>query len=141
MKCPYGIITEISTTADIAVKIESPGLADLFSASGWALGNLLTDVTALDTKIEHQVRFQSDDASMMMVDWLSELLFVFETKRLIFSKFDTIISGSWFLSAMCGERVSRTTHMFRHDIKAVTWHGLSVKKTNDVYTARILFDI
>jgi SHS2 domain-containing protein len=141
MKCPYGRITEIGTTADIAVKIEATGLDALFSASGWALGNLVTDMASVDPKIAHQVRFQSDDVSMMMVDWLSELLYIFETRKLLFSKFDITITDTWFSAGLHGDRVSKTTHVFRCDIKAVTWHGLSVEKTNGVYTARILFDI
>lgn len=138
---PYGKIVEIGTMADIAISIKATNLADLFSTAGWALGNLLTNIKTVEPKILHTLSFQSDDLTMMMVDWLSELLFLFETQKLIFSKYDIIITDTSFSVEMYGDKVSRETHVFRHDVKAVTWHGLSVKKLNDLYRARIIFDV
>ncbi|MGB3975479.1 MAG: archease [bacterium] len=141
MDSPYGKIIEIGTMADIAVSIRAPNLTALFSTAGWALGNLLTDIKAVEPRIFHRISFQSDDFSMMMVDWLSELLYLFETQKLIFSKFDIIITDDAFSAEMLGDKVSRETHVFRHEIKAVTWHGLTVEKHNDIYKTRIIFDI
>ena len=138
---PYGKIVEIGTTADIAVTIEAPDLPALYCTAGWALGNLLTDITLVKTRVSHRISFQSDDLTMMMVDWLSELLFLFETQKLIFSKYDIMIEETRFSAELQGDRVSRATHLFRYDVKAVTWHGLSVEKLNNIYKSRIIFDI
>ncbi len=141
MKCPYGTVKEQDTTADIAVQIKAKSLSNLFSAAGWAYTNLVADISKIKPDVNQTVCCQSDDLTMLMVDWLAELIFIFETKQLLFSKFDTIVKNSCLQTHMAGQKSGLKPDEYRMDIKAVTWHGLEITNKQGLYQTRIIFDV
>ena len=90
-------------------------------------------------KIKKKIKIRSDDLSLLLVDFLSEINYLNEIDKEIynnikFKKFsDTELEGELF-----GQKVER----FGEDIKAVTYHDLKVEEGKDkAWEAIVLFDI
>lgn len=90
-------------------------------------------------KIERETKISSIDLSALLVDFLSEVLYLNQVNKEIynditFKKFtDTEIDG-----ILKGQKVER----FGEDIKAVTYHDLDIHQRKDgVWESTVLYDI
>jgi SHS2 domain-containing protein len=82
---------------------------------------------------------------MLLFDFLQELIYFKDAKRLLLRARDTQIDQkgeAYFLKAkVVGERLDDTRHQQRADVKAVTLHGFFVEQRGDSWKAKVLLDI
>ena len=85
------------------------------------------------------IKVKSLDPEALLVDFLSEVLYLTQVNREIYNKVRfTKLTDSELEAELFGQTVKR----FDEDIKAVTYHGLEIKKTEGgKREATILFDI
>lgn len=93
-----------------------------------------------------KIKIFSFDLPSLLVDFLSEILYLVETKKLVFQKVifkkfsdPSANSGQAEIEA---ELIGRKLKRMGVHIKAVTYHGLEIKKNKEgKWEATILFDI
>lgn len=96
------------------------------------------------TRKEVRVRTPADlaDEDELLVSWLQELLWQFHRDRLVPLEFDFHEKGPSALRARVGfGRFDPDRHRTGTEIKAVTYHGLTVEQTDRGWHARVIFDI
>ena len=129
-------------TADVGLRVKSPDLNSLFAESAKGFFSLIVsnlhDV-APRTRVEFHI--EGHDLAYLLADWLSELLFTFESRRLLLSKFDVMVGSSGLQAAAQGETVDENRHVLDHEIKAVTYHALRVEQVNSDWIAEVILDI
>jgi protein archease len=116
---------------------------EAFANAARAMFGLVVEPSKVRTPEVREISLTSGSLEDLLFDWLSELLYLSEVDRLVFSKFEVKITknGEYLLNAKaCGEQVSPRHEVFLH-IKAVTYHDLRVEKRNNVYEAQVLLDI
>lgn len=93
----------------------------------------------LQKKVEREIKIKSIDIETLLVDFLSESLYLSQVNREIynnanFKKFtDTEIKGQ-----LIGYKVER----FGEDIKGVTYHGLDIhKRKGGIWETTVIFDV
>ncbi len=129
-------------TADAGIIIDSTTLPELFANAAYGMFDLIAGADNICAEKAMSVEVVADDYEELMVNWLSELLFMFETQELLFSEFEINYLGDCHLDATVrGEQYSTERHMLTHVIKAVTYSGLRIEKQDSLYRARIVFDI
>lgn len=129
-------------TADVGIIIDSATLPELFANAAYGMFDLIVGVDNICAGEAMSVEVLADDYEELMVNWLSELLFMFETQELLCSEFEINAFGDCHLDAMVrGEQYSTERHPLTHLIKAVTYSGLRIEKQDSLYRARIVFDI
>ena len=136
---PYDIIEH---TADVGLHAQAETLAEAFSYLAKGMFDLITDESDIDDRNRYEIACSADDMEQLLVDWLSELLFVHETEEVVFNRFEvTINQEKCSLSAQVyGEPFDPSKHRLGMQIKAVTYHMLMVTK-EPPYQAQVLFDI
>ena len=78
----------------------------------------------------------------MLVAWLSELIFLFDTEFLLLHDFAIdAITETRLTARVSGEPYDAQRHDLSSAIKAVTWHEAAVERTSEGYKASIIFDI
>ncbi|MFH1232208.1 MAG: archease, partial [Planctomycetota bacterium] len=82
---------------------------------------------------------QADGLDNLLVEWLSELLFLFNTKNVVFEKFKINKIDQKHLAAQASGR-SLKNYKITTEIKAVTYHMLEVKKKGKFWQGQIIFD-
>ncbi|PJE69460.1 MAG: hypothetical protein COU98_01905 [Candidatus Staskawiczbacteria bacterium CG10_big_fil_rev_8_21_14_0_10_38_10] len=89
--------------------------------------------------IEREIKIKSLDLPTLLVDFLSEVLYLNQTnKEIYFEAVFKKLTDNEIETELIGEKVER----FGEDIKAVTYHDLEVKKKDDgTWEAIILFDV
>ena len=129
-------------TADVAVVARGESLRELFEHAGLALFSLLTDVEGVRDRTSTQVEIQSPDRESLLVDWLNELLYLFDCEGKLFCRFTVSELGESSLKAeVRGERIDPGRHRIKMGVKAVTYHDLEIKRSDDGWMARMVFDV
>lgn len=129
-------------TADLGIRVRADNLSTLFSEAGRALFSVivenLEDVRATD-KIP--IKIQGQETDFLLLDWLCELLFAFESRGLLLIRFSVNIDDRGLTGTAEGERFDPTRHRLEHEVKAVTYHGLLVERTDNGWRAEVILDI
>ena len=129
---------EVEHTADIAIRVWGKTLGELFAHAAYGMACQLTDVDDVDLTTEVEIDLQADDVEMLLVDWLSELLYLGEREDAVFVDFDISRATPRALRA-----VARGGHIREHEahVKAVTFSQLDVKWVGGRYETIIVFDV
>jgi SHS2 domain-containing protein len=87
------------------------------------------------------VTLEGEETDYLLFDWLNELLFTFDTERLLLAEFDVrVATGS--LRATCrGELLDADRHSPDREIKAITYHGLQVRQESEGWLAEVIVDL
>jgi len=130
---------EIEHTADVALRVRGRDLKELLQNAALGMAQLMCEETALsDDCAEHPVEIRADDAEGLLVEWLSELVFLVEVKSFIFQQVEIqTISESYFKAKVYGKIAQK----LKVHIKAVTYHNLKITKTENGLEAVVVFDI
>ena len=78
----------------------------------------------------------------MLHKFLSALLFKYEVDGIVFNEIMVkIIDKKKLKISAFGEKINLEKHEIKHEIKAVTYHQLEVKRENNYWSTRVIFDI
>lgn len=129
-------------TADLGLRVRAADLDQLFADAGRGLFSVivanLDEVRAVQSRA---FQIDGDDYEYLLFDWLTELLYTFETEKLLLSQCDVKVTASG-LNAVCrGETMDSQRHEMDHEVKAVTYHQLKVQQTPDGWLAEVIVDI
>ncbi|MFW6135268.1 MAG: archease [Chloroflexota bacterium] len=131
---------EVDHTADLAIRVWGTDLADLFQNAAYAMACQLTDVEQAQAGDETEVRVEidADDYEMLLVEWLSELLYRVERDGVVFT--ETSVRELTPRRLRAAVRAAPVAGMQTH-IKAVTFSELDIRNTEAGYETVIVFDV
>lgn len=133
-------------TADIKFLAYGNTLEEVFENAALAMFNVIIDTGKVSGETTRDVCLSSPDLECLLVDWLSELLYLFEVDELVFWKFRVEEireeEGEYSIKAVAsGEQYYPESHPFETEIKAVTYNQLELEKTADGWKAQVVVDI
>jgi len=135
------VFEELEHTADIRMRIFAPDLSSLFSESGFALAKILYGGYPLETSTESfSIEAEGKDLEELIVNFLSELLFLTETEYLVPQKF-TLTVGNSVSGTVDGVLFDRKKHSGGTGVKGISYSGLSLTRTKTGFELIIIFDI
>ena len=129
-------------TADMGLRVQSRDLNSLYADAARGLFSMLVENLDQVRPVQQKVyQIAGDEQDYLLLDWLNELLFTFDTERLLLAQFDVHVQPPG-LSATChGEPLDARRHRMDHEIKAITYHGLKVEQAGDGWLAEVIVDI
>ena len=132
-------------TADVGVEVSAGSIEEIFAESGRALFNLIVDLDQLDSPETEIVEMEGTDEISLLIDWLNELIFLFDARGWLFREFRVAIANgrpddsSMRLTAECrGERDSG--RQIEMGLKSATYHGASISE-DGTWQARFILDV
>lgn len=129
-------------TADAGLRVEAADLETLFADAGRGLFSLIvSNLDEVEPRTTKEIAIDGDDVEYLLFDWLSELLFIFESERLLLGVFNVSVGPHGLVASAAGEPVDWGRHQMEHEIKAITYHGLVVERTEHGWAAEVIVDI
>ncbi len=129
-------------TADIGIIVHGKNLKGLFENAGAAFFHLLTDLRKVRGRIERRVDIRGESLDRLMVDWLSELLYLHDVEHLLFKEFRVeSVSENGLKGIVKGEPFQEGVHAIKTEVKAVTYHQIEVRQENGGWKAQIILDL
>ncbi|MBU6392142.1 MAG: archease [Planctomycetota bacterium] len=134
--------TLIDHTADIGIDVLGATLRELFTNAAFALFDIITDLSKVECKAECNIKISGIDREQLLVNWLTELLYLHDVKNLLFKNFCIAdIKDNQLTATINGEAFIEGKHVIKTEVKAVTYHNLSIIKEDHQWKARIIFDL
>jgi SHS2 domain-containing protein len=129
-------------TADLGLRIRAADPETLFAEAGAALmATLVENPEAIEPRREVSFTISGDDREYLLFDWLNALLYQFETEHLVFRSFRVALSPQGLQATAHGEPLDPDRHGLGHEVKAITYHGLTVQTTPEGWLAEVIVDI
>lgn len=129
-------------TADLGLRIRAPDLDTLFAEAAQALfATIVDDLGSVQPQQCIEVNLASDELTYLLFDWLNELLYRWDTEHLLFGRFEVQVSDAGLVGKAWGEPLDRSRHVLAHEVKAITYHGLTVVTDGEGWLAEMIIDI
>jgi len=132
----------IDHTADLGIIVKGPDVKSLFIRAAQAMTDLMVKGDISEKTAIRDVLVEGEDFPDLMVRWLGEILYLFEGENFIVHSIEIkSISPIQLKSILSLTGFEPEYHEVLREIKAVTYHQISVDKANDGWEARVIFDI
>lgn len=128
---------EVEHTADLAIRVWGEDFFVLLSQAAKGMYDLLSPQIEVDNTVKHTFAVGEGSKEMILVDFLNELLFLFEVEKVYFNSFSFNEDPSGLLVDAKGKKVKSAGRY----IKAVTFHDLDIHKNNSGFETTITFDV
>ncbi len=140
----YKFLEKLSL-ADVAFEAKGKTLEEMLESAALAVTNtMVRNVKSVEPKTKKIIKIISDNPEELTFNFLQELIFLKDTKKLLFSKFKIRINrgNKLELNAVAeGEKLNMKKHELLVDVKAVTYHYFSVKKLGEYWKAIVVLDV
>lgn len=129
-------------TADVGIIAYGANIKQLFSNAALALFSLITEVGSVNEELRRHVEIVSEDKDSLLVEWLNELIYLFDAEHVLFRRFHIETLTNNQLKATCyGEDFDPLKHKIKTGVKAATYHMLKINKDDHGYEVQIIFDV
>ena len=131
----------IDHTADVGIIAYGTDIRQAFANAARAMFSLITELDEVEEIIYRDIELTAPDQESLIVKWLNELIYLFDTENIIFKRFDiTQLNSTQLKARSYGEKVNSSKHQLKTGIKAATYHMLRINK-GDGCRIQVLFDI
>jgi SHS2 domain-containing protein len=132
----------LGTTADTALLVWGKDRPQLFENAAAGLFRVMADPREIRPVVEREVHAEGVDLASLLVSWLSEWVFLFDTGGFL---------GRWFqvrrmrkgsmAGTGWGEVYQPDRHHLRDVVKGVTYHQLQISDVKSGIRARLVLDL
>lgn len=134
-------------TADVQVRSWGESLEEAFSQTAYSLMTTITpDLKKISPAIEKEITIKAEDKEALLIDFLSEFLYIFDVDELVFSQIYVSkiekYNGNYKLQAtLKGEKFNFDKHEVGIEVKAITYSFINIEEKHDRTIIDIVYDI
>ncbi len=136
-----GTFQILDHTADVGILAEGETLGEVFVQAARGMFSVILRGGEVGEGQNRSIALEAPDVEALLVEWLNELLYLFDRDGLVMSRFQIDDIGCTFIKAHCyGEIFDEVRHQIGTGVKSATYHMLKVRK-NRLWQARVFLDI
>ncbi len=129
-------------TADIGFEAYGATREEAFANAARALQDLIVALETIQPREEMKFQVEGADPPSLLVNWLSEILYRFDTEGWLFRDFEVRrLNGHSLAAVGRGEKYDRARHQAKLLVKAITYHQLALEQTPTGWRAQVYVDI
>ena len=131
-------------TADGKFQAFGKTLEEAFGNAALATASLMWDWSKVEPRIRHFVHVSGIDREQLLVKFLGEIIYLFDTRQFLLGKVDGLrirpqFEGFSLEAVLAGEALT-PHHELYGDVKAVTYHELKIEAC-DGFTVQVVVDM
>jgi len=121
------------------LEAEADSLAELFEAMGEGMAGLICPRQQVEAKETARVELAAEDTEGLLVDFLSRILYLIQTRRLLVAKVSVErVDERSVAATVAGETYDPARHTWGTEIKAVTYHQLKAAQEGGTWRGRVI---
>jgi len=132
---------EFEHTGDIGIEVEAPTRALLFARALTAVARIMVEPDAVNVREHRTLEVRADDDTDLMHDLLASAINLLLADGFIWRDAEVEEREGGLLATLSGEQYDPGRHALRTELKAVTYHQLSVVEEGPRWRARVIFDV
>jgi SHS2 domain-containing protein len=128
--------------ADVGFEAFGATRQEVFVNAALALTDLRVDLAAVIPREATKVGVRGGDWAGLLVNWLSEVLYLEDAEGWLFSDFKfSALEERNLAGAAWGEKVDPVRHHLKSLVKAITYHQLALERQGDLWRAQVFVDV
>ena len=132
----------LDISGDVGIRAFGTSKKELFIHALRGMYSLITDLGSFREQRSLEVSLESDSVEDLLIAWLNEMVFLFDTTGFIGRQIELIdFSEHRIHAVLSGEDFDPGRHEGKLLIKAATYHKLRLERVHGVWEADIVFDI
>jgi len=132
-------------TADIAIRLRAPDLPGILKAATLALRDIFAGPARAGRGEAVGVSLEAEDGEALLIDYLNELIFLFDTRRFLPASLDVtrlVSNGLTRLEGtVSGETFDPACHVLKTEVKAATFHAIRIRRCAGELEVDVVFDL
>jgi SHS2 domain-containing protein len=129
-------------TADIGLRVVADDLDGLFRDAADGFFSLIVEEIPDREPVERlHFEVEAERDEHLLVDWLNELLYVFDSRGLLLDRFEVSVANGKLEADAVGRPLDAARDRVLREVKAVTYHGLRLERTERGWLAEVILDI
>ena len=128
---------EVAHTADWEIEVWAPDLCMLIEQAARGMYVLTGTRLASGPRLQRALLLPADDRESLLVGFLTELLYLSEVDGIGFDRFELRLDEESLSASLKGAHIES----MQKEIKAVTYHRLSIRETEAGLEANLVFDV
>ena len=132
----------IEHTADMGLSARADSREELFSACALALREMLVGASPVRAGKTRRLTVCGMDDGELLVNWLNELLYLFESEGLLLAEVKSLMfQKEELIAEILWEAFDPIRHSLEREVKMVTYHQLQVGAGERGWKARVYVDL
>lgn len=140
----------LDISGDVGIKAFGRDVQEAFINAAIGMYSLITSLDKIEEKDTIDITVEDNSLDSLLVSWLNELIFHFDTYGFIGRKIESLHlrGGGMVRDEVCklkatiwGEEFDPKRHEGKLLIKAATYHKLKIEKVSGIYEIHVIFDI
>jgi SHS2 domain-containing protein len=128
--------------ADVGFRAWGNSPENLFGNCALALISIILDPAQVTPREQWLLEAEGSDRESLLVNWLNEVLYYVDTRRLVFNSFAITFEKPFRVSCHAtGEERTPEKHPVRVSVKAVTYHQLHLLESGGNWMAEVFVDV
>ena len=124
--------------SDVGIIAFGKDKKEVFENAAYGMFSLMADLDRVENKETFQIKVAGDNTDSLLINWLNELIFYEDSKKVLFKEFKIKkITGKRLEAKASGEKINMDKHFIYRPIKAATYNQLQISQNQ----ARIVFDV
>jgi SHS2 domain-containing protein len=129
-------------TADLGLRVRAGETDELFADAAAGLFSLVVnDVPSDPDATEYRFEIEGSRLDLLLLDWLNELLYVFDSERMVLGSFEVEVGSEGLRATARAQSLDPDRHGLLREVKAITYHGLKVEQDGEQWLAEVIVDI
>jgi SHS2 domain-containing protein len=129
---------QIDHPSDVGIIAYGKEPKELFENAAFGLFSLLANLEAVSPKQLISLKIKGEDLESLLINWLNELIFLEDSKKMLFRKFKVkALSATALEAEVSGEKIDPARHRIARSVKAATYNQLRIGGGQ----AKIIFDV
>ena len=128
-------------TADVMFEVYGKTLNELFKNAATAIFDTMVKRSTIKIKIKKEIELESSNVEQLLFDFIEELIYINDAEYLIFKDFKIKIKDNKLTAILEGDKINPKKQILLTDVKAITLHKFSLKKSKQGYKAVIIPDL
>jgi len=139
MESGYRILEHPS---DVGIEASGPDLREAFRQAAMGMISIVVNPSSVRGSVRKDISIEGSDVENLLVRWLSEILYLYDGEDFLAGSIELLeLSSTKLRAKVFGEHVDEQRHSLKMDVKAVTYHQLSVSAGPSGSTVRVFLDI
>jgi len=131
----------LNHTADAGIIAYGSNMNEAFANAAKGMFSLITELEDVEETEYRDTVLTAPDRESLLVEWLNELIYLFDVENILFKKFDiTQLSNTQLKAKSYGAKVDSSRHKLKTGVKAATYHMLRIDRDKGI-RIQVLFDI
>jgi SHS2 domain-containing protein len=126
----------------MGIEARGASMKEAYEQAAYGLLSIILDCSKVVPNRTEFIRVHAAEREQLLVRWLNEILYCFDGEHFVPKEFHiTEISNIALVAEVRGEYFRPSVHRTKLDVKAITYHQISVTEEKGEYLVRVYVDI